>query len=1513
MPLINRIEIANFMNRGRREPWRPDWIHQVLNLNGYSTAINMPNGLGKSTIAQGVLAMLTYDKSLNSLRANHFAPQSNGRFTHLRVEFLIPSSDPTALDMIAQAGGGAGGDPIVFGMYGNAGENGQFRLYAYPGRLEDCPVGMREGVRYVPASNAEFLAGLEKIPERFPRAREDTRGSWRAYVSAIFDMPAVEQQLAYQKNKGGEGSSGYFDVSVPGGKDYAEAVFYERLAPELLTDLMSGVEGHDDEIGIEDTIHAKVQGIIKARARTEWAKKALERTQQLLEEFNWAQGMGAKVEGAQARFSRAQTALAVHAAVMRMLVADNPLPGLLRTPGADAPELANSLVMQGDRWFAPDSVFERITGDEPNEINRRADRNRIASISAERSQLIDFACHSFSTIPKRGPAGRLYELDAALAILAATTEFPKLYTRESAAEAMHAAFEWAQAHADTNPARLERHRLEAEEADARERYAKGDETRSHLASEKEALLQEQRSVGAQQSAFEKMANSGVFSAAELKRPDEAGQTVKNELRIADNAYQSHVKNVAASQDAYRAWRDFVAEYGENGQPAAVHEQLEAARDAALKVRETTKSELDQAREAARKAAKDEETARAEQRKVESAVDRLVKLRPLVNAYLARFGDEPAQGLAVSVRQTFDEARQRESKVEQQRAAMKGALSALNGFNAAQPGEDPKAWLQAREEASTALLMQRPAAQAGLDNLKAQRDAFDRGATVAPGAEARAALQIAGSAAIALHDAVNAFALEPERRARVLAMFSALLFTPILPDVDSASTVANRLAEEKLDVPVFSKDEFEEFCRNTSIDYDGHVAHTWLVGVRTRPVDCLLDPALVEAERARLAESITKADGTLANIDKHLADLSSKHPTAQLAQRALEAIDHGYAVRDKELASELAAIQEQMPQLRDRASDEALTSIHAMGQYEELLKDSTLEAEQERLARAEEATLACEKKREALDFAVNELEEVSRQREQALLEATEQLAKKGQVLNRVAKFTEVGGPEFMQTAPENEKRLATELAAARLRTGFEFDLAAAFVRAGEQRPKEITTRLAQIGPEMDRLVVSINLTKARIEEIAKLLPVLISDATSIDNAARSLRRQYRALPSIEPLPGTITQEAMQENALFGASLAVRQAQTTQQLVAAWSTMSDAMEDDAGQGLVTEHREAQAEHASALKAFHDAVDRVKGNTLLPLDDQMRIGLEQAKSNPAELTRILDATQENFERSRLANEAAQKHLDTEWDGIGDWLTNFTLRLPSNFQAMQRSFRPKRNAATGLITSAGFEIDATLADTHDVRRVLDGLVDDVERREKARASMGDIELSQPERESEKRNVRRQIRSKFYRSVLLEPKIKVCMPAISQKSLKLEKNMFSSGQGIAMTLLWIRKMADYVSERELSRQTVGARQRRQIRDRRTQFVIIDGAFSHLSDKRLITDALDGVKDKQGTFQLIITGHDPHYRNDYDYFPSYVAAREIGDGLSYAVNEHEIVEPEAIGSHVGAVEIGSWHRHVGVA
>jgi hypothetical protein len=1511
MPLINKIEVSNFMNSRREDPWRPDWTFQMFDLKGENTAINMPNGRGKSTLVLTILALLAYDKSIHELRKNHFAPQSTGHYTHIRIETYIWVEDDSPVDLVVQSGGDAGGTPMVLGLYGNAGESGSFKVYAYRGTLEDCPIGRREGNRITLTGNQDFLDKLSAMPGRFPATqREDTRVNWREHVSGVFDMPSIEQQLVYQKAKGAEGSSGYFDVNPPRGKQFSEAVFYERLAPELLVDMMGSVEEYADERGIEDVIHQKVQGIIKAKVRTAKTADDLEKTRRVLEELERVKTKADAVIEAKSDTERKVAEFSLQHAALKAVVVDDPIPGLLRQPPEEAPILIRSMVMQGGNWFLPDRAFELFTGEKSNHVNSKEGVNRESAIPADNSQLIDFNVDSFSketaTTSQRGPATTLYDLNTAMSWLAATTNFKNSFTRASASQLVKDAFDWVEAYGDTNPARIEHRQLTEKIFTLNEQRKALAKNRDALHQEEGNLKTEQQQIGLQQAEFRRMADSGLFSEEELKSPSQTGQKAEKDFSSADLTLSAHRQNVALNKNSFEEWQAFVAKHGEDADPLVYAEALEESKNNAEGALSKNKDDLEAAKGNAKTAKGIAETDKKAFEALAAKAETIEKLRHQVQAFTNRFGGENPEGLLARVKKELSLAETRASAIATERASMADALSSLHAFiEAYGKDEDPKAWLDKRSLERTTLSTEIAKLGEDIKDLTSRRADLNK-AAVAAGKVAREVLDIAGTDAKPLHEFIDEIGLPQDRKELVLSMFSALLFSPVYGNAERAAEVASTLATKGIESPVFVSSELAEFCRNTNITYDGSVARTWLVGVRTRPVDCLLDPTLVEREKEALDTQISQANETLAEKQKRFKALDPEGQEAIVARKAREAIEKGFPVRDGALQDEATQLAEALPQLKDRASEEAGDSIRAAIEYRGLLGDKSEDDLAEALAQAEEKSRLSG-------------ESHSHWEEQAQLltekrEALQTASKKAGIdaegipkLKSIRKFIDAGAPAFMKNAATKEKEYLEAKQAAERRKGFRFELAESFVKSGDKRPQEIEARLAVITPELkdisDKRIPALEQSISDNEAAGLKLVSAIAD---IDNFIRELRKKFREVATAEVIPAPISAERLAEHPLSLAAQEVRLSTSVDDIVKAILSMRSPLDEIEAATMKHEVNTARSTLKSARNLLSNEIDRVKGDSTIALNEQMRIGLESSKEEVGELVRMIAATTENFNKSLAANETARTHLEEEWKNIGSWLENFTRRLPTNFEAMRSVFKPVRDSASGEIISAGFDIEARVADMGDVRTVLTGIVDKVERSEKNSENLGNDDALRSRYE---KSMKKEIREEFYKNVILEPTIRVCIPSISHKSLKLEKNMVSSGQGVAMSLLWIVKMADYVTERELQRQNVSNSARKRVRSMRTQFVIIDGAFSHLSDKRLITDALDSVRGKRGKFQLIITGHEPNYKNDFAYFPSYVVAREIGGNLMYAESEtRRLLSPEDVGSRLGAMEVSSFHK-----
>ena len=157
-----------------------------------------------------------------------------------------------------------------------------------------------------------------------------------------------------------------------------------------------------------------------------------------------------------------------------------------------------------------------FTNEPPSEVNRRAhDRNGITLIPANNTQLIEFACHIDISSRKGGKPNQLYTKENAIALLNITSNFTQEWNREKAIAAVMEVFDWVEAHADTNPARLLDKQLvdELGRKDARSTELKQKVT--GYFKERDDLRTEQQTIGLQQAEYRRMSESELFTTTEL--------------------------------------------------------------------------------------------------------------------------------------------------------------------------------------------------------------------------------------------------------------------------------------------------------------------------------------------------------------------------------------------------------------------------------------------------------------------------------------------------------------------------------------------------------------------------------------------------------------------------------------------------------------------------------------------------------------------------------------------------------------------------------------------------------------------------------------------------------------------------------------------------------------------------------------------------------------------------------------------------------------------------------------
>lgn len=1503
MPLIQRIEVSNLLNSQRIDPWRPDWPHQVFDLNSENTAMNIPNGKGKSTMVLSLLAMLTgHMKSLNNIRIRHYAPRRTGRYTHIRVQMLVTLPGENSNDLVAQSGGGLGGSPMVFGLYGNSGENERVNFYAYRGTFDDCNIALVHDLRHDLVSDKDFLEQMRSRPDVF---RDPSVKEWVAYLDDFFDMSNLHQQLIYQLARGAEGDSNYFEVKRLPGRSDGASIFYERLAPELLSEVM-GQLGNDGEKGIEDTIHEKVSGLIVAKRNT--AKKAgeLRRTENTLKELEIALQKGSAFIQAKEAYDEHLAEFATEVAAVKNVLIDDPIPGIPLTPPEYLPALARSMVMQGrdGSWYLPDRVLAAFTGEDASNVNERARRQGITITQANRLQVIDFTCDSFNSMSKRGPTGSLYSKDSTIAILSITNNFIKEWSREKAIAAIMEAFDWVEAHADTNPARLLDQQLVEELGQKDIRSTELKQKVTGYFDERDGLRTKQQTIGEQQAEYRRMSESGLFTTIELADPKGTGDKVTRELDDTTHVLNTHKDRARDLKDVYALWQNFHKEYGETEKPIEIAGRLIEGERVAKKSLDAVNTKLLELRGKRGDLKTALQDATSAQKVADDRLKQFNLLQPKLINFQRIFGDDNPVGLEKSVIKEHSDAKNRKQAIEVKRSAMSSTLAALTMFRKANDNIDPATWIEQRLNAWET----KGAEIKALNELKndaVQRRSDLNNAAVAPGKIAREAMSIAGGKSSPLYEAIEKMSLSDERRQKVLTLFSSLLHAPVYQTLNEAADAAKNLAENRIESPVFVFDELADFSLTGDIPTESLLAHTWLVGVRTRPVDCLLDPSLVEREKAIEDERIADFIRRIGDLEDDRERLSVNHADAEHAPGAAIAVKGGFEAIDTALAAELAEIDSKLPQLEYRSSDEARDAIKGRIEIDLLLaggasEDSLIEA----AAATDQIAQTAQQASDTNETEIDAQEKVQGNVNEDWMTAFSAIQNVPN-LNKIQYFIDhpQDNPAFMSSAQDVESGLDKAVKTADSRTKFRFQLADDFVKNGDSDPREIEKRIEAINDELaniqDKIQPKLN---AEIEALQNKSLDAKEKAGQIDELVRSLIRKYREFMDDRDALGVAqTDNLLSHPVVDLADIARQETDLVERINSLLDIASDlsVVDTSAISKKMQVSKQAYGEAKSTL-ASHIELTLVKPD--LDLSDHVKIELVRGKEDVSVLAHIYKVTKDNFEKNSAANATAQSYLDKEWGDVSEWLQKFTLRLPDNLRAMRTTFAPLRDNATGTIIRAGFDISAKLAELQDIKATLDDIVLMVENYEKNSDVINQFE--QGIKDKTVANLRREIRNNFYQKVILDPSIHVCMPSISQKPLPLEKEMVSTGQGIAMTLLWIVKMANYVTERELSRKTSNSVQLKRLKANKTQFTIIDGAFSSLSNKELIDDALNSVAQTRGNFQLIITGHDENYQNNFHYFPTLVVAREIGGKFMYADSTTKrMVEPSAIGSHYGAMAL----------
>ncbi|MBV5268787.1 MAG: hypothetical protein JZU55_01270, partial [Afipia sp.] len=1046
-----------------------------------------------------ILALLGRDREFTSDARAKMAPRSAPCGSHIRMEVLHPVDSGQA--SLARSGGElAGGERYVLGIYGYSGEGQRVTFYKYDGRLEDCPVAARDGHRVTLISDDAFRRSLKGAKGALIDPSEE---EWLIEIGKHFDRGNIRQIIEYQKKGAGDGTSNFLKVKSKHGERYDEAFFYSVLAPELLVGTM-GNEAVEGERRFEDTILISARKIGAALAESRRRQNELAETKRALDAIERVNVAARDVAATRQTYEIRCRTLAGEAAFLRTVVIERPVPGI---PKCSLPsdektrEIAVHLRIQDDVWRLPDWAVGAVTGEEPARVNERAGRTVGRGVSLG-AQAIEIPVRR-SRAPNQAV---LYTVDAASALIGATSAFATGWSKDSAQRALRAAFEWAEAEADTNFSRKRVVAFARQKAEADEKYVEAERQRKEVDAELDGLHSRQRSMDAARHAHDEMARSGLFSDAELAAPSKTGAMAEEHLQLAETRLEEHQRRVAADTASHARWNAFLSENGREANPGSLADEIEAAK-------RTATDGLDQARrnqkDAERRRKGISENLQAETRRLQQSADALNRItaeRRLAQKFAELFPREAVAGLLERVKRELREASDQKARLESRIAAAAGPLRQLATFRAIFPGQNAVEVSTRRARRRDEMVGICAELEKDYGDVQRRRSDLER-AQIAAGQVEDRILRTAGKDALPLHATVSGLDLPPDRRRLALTHFSGLLFAPVLETVEEADLVANILSSEGIPAPVLVRSELEAFCRSGDIKESEGSAYSYILGARTRPVDCLLDPSLVEREKRELEERAAALKAKLAAALQEKASLAPGHSDTRLVEDARKSEEDRLEETTAQAEKDVAEIDVRLPRLEERASEETIATIRATERYANLggeARYNSLLTEQEDFAR-KIAQLEAEVSAAGV---VLEHAELAVANAEMLFSRVVERAAQVPGLRELSRFVREGGPAFMQAAPGVGTELRKVRDQGRARTKFQFELAQQRVDLAQGAEANLDSEIRKKSDERRDLNDALEAHRTSGLVAQKSLDEWRPRATTLDQVAHRLIAQYR---------------------------------------------------------------------------------------------------------------------------------------------------------------------------------------------------------------------------------------------------------------------------------------------------------------------------------------------------------------------------------------------------------------------
>ena len=401
MASIHQIEVANFLceDYDSSKDWVPLYRGVTFRLFGQSTAFQIDNGGGKTSLSDGCLYLLSRDRRLKPKVEDRVAPADKG-WTHIRIEFIEKPFDENILqsELITKTPEEAPGVTYVIGLCWSRGKDPYF--YRYQGTLSDAPCYTTTENRLELISNEAFRKSVERMPGS-QWNRWGNIAEWHEEIRLFTNMDIIKQNVEFQLAGAGDYSAMITKVKKRGIERWDEAFFRELIAPELLRQPV-GEDGDIDDAKFETALLRTLKPTAAALVDIARERTNLGNVENALHAFAAVESKAEAVVKANEEHFEVMNTVKADASVIHNLAVRSPLPGVPVVPSG-APwqqdkrlldALGHMVIDKEHGILISDTGLNVLTNVQTSEINRRSDNNKvIISQAIELKHHLKEFCH----------------------------------------------------------------------------------------------------------------------------------------------------------------------------------------------------------------------------------------------------------------------------------------------------------------------------------------------------------------------------------------------------------------------------------------------------------------------------------------------------------------------------------------------------------------------------------------------------------------------------------------------------------------------------------------------------------------------------------------------------------------------------------------------------------------------------------------------------------------------------------------------------------------------------------------------------------------------------------------------------------------------------------------------------------------------------------------------------------------------------------------------------------------